>query len=104
MSEAMTDKPILYTSRWCGHSLMVEKFLDRKGVDVRKIVIDGDKEARDRLIEINDGFASVPTLLFPDGSKLTEPSLGELRRKLSLKSGSGFGDRLRRLLSGNRVE
>ena len=31
---------------------------------------------------INNGNESVPTLVFPDGSTLTEPSAGELKRKL----------------------
>jgi hypothetical protein len=33
-------------------------------------------------MEINNGNASVPTLVFPDGSTLTEPSTAVLRQKL----------------------
>jgi mycoredoxin len=39
-------------------------------------------EAKERLREINHGYQSVPTLVFPDGSTLTEPSMRELRAKL----------------------
>ena len=35
-----------------------------------------------RVREINRGFESVPTLAFPDGSTLTEPTAGELSAKL----------------------
>jgi len=31
---------------------------------------------------INNGNESVPTLVFPDGSTLTEPSVGALKKKL----------------------
>jgi mycoredoxin len=86
MSESLdTGLITLYTSNWCAHATSVEGFLEKYAVPVRMINIDGDREARQRLIEINDGYASVPTLVFPDGSKLTEPSFGQLREKLALR-------------------
>ena len=99
MSNSSTDKITLFTSRWCAHSLSVERFLDNNEIVVHKINIDGDKESRQRLIEINGGYASVPTLIFPDGTKLTEPSLSQLRNKLQLDQHSGLADRIRSLLS-----
>ena len=45
-------------------------------IDIRR-----DAQARDRVREINNGYESVPTLVFPDGSTLTEPPAGQLRRK-----------------------
>lgn len=89
------NKPIiLYTSRFCGHSRSVERFMEKHDVPVELINIDGNKEARARLIEINGGYASVPTLLFPDGSKLTEPPIGRLRQKLGIEDES-LSDRVR---------
>lgn len=85
----------LYTSNWCAHALSVVGFLEKYKVPVNLINIDGDREARNRLIEINGGYASVPTLVFPDGSKLTEPSFGELREKLSIEPPPGIVDRIR---------
>jgi mycoredoxin len=41
-----------------------------------------DTQAKNRVREINHGNQSVPTLVFPDGSTLTEPSLSELQLKL----------------------
>jgi mycoredoxin len=46
------------------------------------INIHQDEAARLRVTEINNGYESVPTLVFPDGSTLTEPSFGQLRQKL----------------------
>jgi mycoredoxin len=88
----------LYTSNWCAHSMSVEGFLEKNDVTVNMINIDGNKEAREKLIEINGGYASVPTLVFPDGSKLTEPSFGQLREKLDLEPPAGLVDRIRTLI------
>ncbi|MDX1616167.1 MAG: glutaredoxin domain-containing protein [Candidatus Promineifilaceae bacterium] len=97
MSDAETGTIKLYTSRWCAHALSVEGFLERNHITVQRIDIDRDPADRQRLIEINGGYASVPTLIFPDGSKLTEPSLSELRQKLKLEAPPGLLDRLRRV-------
>jgi len=98
------EKITLYTSRWCGHSRSVEGFLKRNKFDVNNINIDGDDEARQRLIELNSGYASVPTLLFPDGSKLTEPTLFQIREKLGMDQPPGLADRVRSLLGRNKDE
>ena len=92
-----TDSPIaLYTSRFCGHSLAVERFMKKYQIPFDQINIDGDTAARERVKAINNGYASVPTLIFPDGSTLTEPSFRQLRAKLGLDSPS-FKQRLSRL-------
>jgi mycoredoxin len=91
------DKITVYTSSWCAHSLSVERFLDNNQIDVHKINIDGNSEFRARLIEINGGYASVPTLIFPDGTKMTEPSLSQLRKKLLVDQPPSLTERVRRL-------
>ena len=62
---------------------------------LRRSTSDGDQEARQELIEINGGYASVPTLVFPDGSKLTEPSFSQIRQKLELESPPGLVNKIR---------
>jgi mycoredoxin len=98
------DKIKLYTSRWCGHARSVEGFLKRNNIDFEKISIDGDDEARQALIELNNGFASVPTLLFPDGSQLTEPTLFEIRDKLEMDQPQGLVERVRSILGSKQDE
>lgn len=99
MSETTDNGLItLYTSNWCAHAMSVEGFLNKYDIPVNTINIDGDREAKERLIEINDGYASVPTLVFPDGSKLTEPSFGELRQKFDIEPPPGIVDRIRELV------
>jgi mycoredoxin len=94
MNEEKNEKIILYTSRWCAHSRSVEGYLSRNDISVQKINIDGNQEARRELIEINRGYASVPTLIFPDGTKLTEPSISTLRGKLDLETPAGLREKI----------
>lgn len=82
------DKIILYTSRFCGHSLSVEHLFRQYEIPAEIVNIDGNAEARARLIELTEGYASVPTLLFPDGTQMTEPSLRRLREKLGIEEAS----------------
>ena len=101
MSDKSGGKITLYTSKWCAHALSVEHFLQMNDIDVDKINVDEDPEAREDLIALNGGYASVPTLVFPDGSRLTEPSHGELRHKLNLDPPPGLVERLRSFMDRN---
>lgn len=62
--------------------------LDNAGTQYVYINIRQDEAARAIVRELNDGCESVPTLVFPDGSKLTEPSLAVLHEKLGIGSGA----------------
>jgi mycoredoxin len=78
----MTEKLILYGHPTCPKVPPVRGLLARSKVDYEYIDIRRDPEAAERVREINRGYESVPTLLFPDGSTLTEPSVKELITKL----------------------
>lgn len=81
-----SSKPLLvYGTAWCGDCYRSKRFLDRNGVPYTWIDIDRDEEGARQVIEINRGRRSVPTIVFPDGSTLTEPSDGQLGRKLGLR-------------------
>jgi mycoredoxin len=93
----MAESIVMYTSRFCFHSQSVERFFKSQSIPVEYINIDGNQEARENLMAINRGYASVPTLLFPDGTQLTEPSLGEIKSKLGIEV-PGLIDRLKRVV------
>ena len=93
------DRIILYTSRFCGHSLSVEHLFRQYDVPAEVVNIDGDAGARERLVELNGGYASVPTLIFPDGTQMTEPSLRRVREKLGIEKASLL-DRALGLIAG----
>ena len=72
----------LYGHAACPALPPIRGMLERSSVSYDYINIHHDYEGRQRVLEINNGYASVPTLEFPDGTTLTEPSTGELSAKL----------------------
>ncbi len=80
----MEDKIIVYGTSWCGGSRRAKRILDENKILYRWIDIDQDKESQAVVEKINNGFRSVPTILFPDGSILVEPSDEILAEKLGV--------------------
>ena len=78
----MSAKIVLYGHAMCPMLPPVIAMLKQSNIEYEYINIHQDEDARQRVLEINNGYASVPTLVFPDGSTLTEPSAGRLRNKL----------------------
>jgi mycoredoxin len=83
MSEA-ENKIKMYGTNWCYGSRQARKLLDTNEIAYDYIDIDLDMDARSYVEQVNNGYRSVPTLIFPDGSMLVEPSSSELRLKLGL--------------------
>jgi len=75
----------LYGTSWCGGSRRVRLLLDTHSIPYQWIDIDADPEAGKYLETLNNGFRSVPTLVWPDGSKLVEPSNDKVAEKLGIK-------------------
>ena len=65
---------MLYGSPTCPMVSPVRNTLDRANVAYDYVDIYLNPDGRKRVLEINNGNASVPTLTFPDGSTLTEPN------------------------------
>ncbi len=83
MSE--NESIVMYGTSWCGGSRRCRLMLDRQGIAYKWIDIDQDENAGKYLETLNGGHRSVPTIVWPDGSKLTEPSESELAAKLGIK-------------------
>ena len=79
------DKPlVIYGTPWCPDCRRSKQFLGEHRVPYDYIDIDQDPAAQAEVMRINRGNRSVPTIVFPDGSALTEPSNEELAGKLGL--------------------
>ena len=76
---------VMYGTTWCGGSRRCRLLFDRYGIAYKWIDIDQDESAGKYLETLNGGHRSVPTIVWPDGSKLTEPSESELAAKLGVK-------------------
>jgi len=84
----VSEPIIVYTSTFCPHSWSVERFLKAQDVSIKLVNIDKDPQARQEVMALNRGYASVPTLIFPDGAQLTEPSFRQIRAKLGVETPS----------------
>ena len=78
---------IIYGSAHCGDCHRSKRFLDRHDVPYEWVEIDNDPASIALVERINRGYQSVPTMVFPDGSTLTEPSNRQLADKLGLNAG-----------------
>jgi mycoredoxin len=74
---------VMYTTDYCSDCLRVKKFFEANSIPHLRIGLEGDQAATEFVIQLNNGYRSVPTIVFPDGSILVEPSWEELRTKLT---------------------
>lgn len=78
----MTERIILYGTPTCPMVLPVSGILRRAKAPFAYVDISKDVDAKAIVRDINNGNESVPTLLFPDKTTMTEPSRAELQAKL----------------------
>lgn len=72
----------LYGAEWCPDCHRSRNYLDSQSVAYQYINVDGDEDAQNYVKQVNDNRLIIPTIIFPDGSVLVEPSNAELARKL----------------------
>ncbi|NKQ36958.1 MAG: FAD-dependent oxidoreductase [Chloroflexi bacterium] len=75
----------LYGAHWCPDCRRSKQFLGEHKIPYNWVDIERDTVAERYVIEINDGRRIIPTIVFADGSTLTEPSNAELAAKMGLK-------------------
>jgi mycoredoxin len=68
----------MYTTVWCGYCVRLKRALEREGIEFDEVDIEQDPEAADFVMRVNEGNATVPTIVLPDGRALTNPPLPEL--------------------------
>jgi glutaredoxin len=79
-------KIIFYGTEWCPDCRRSLAFFKRNNIAFEYINIDDNSSAEMVVKQINHGYRSVPTIVFQDGSFLTEPSDQALQEKLNLKA------------------
>ncbi len=73
---------VMYTTAWCVDCWRAKQVMDSMKVEYTEIDITEDEEATELVLRLNRGHRSVPTLVFADGSVLTEPRTTALVEKL----------------------
>lgn len=75
---------VMYTTRVCIDCRRAKAFFETNHISHMEVSIEGDDRATRFVSEINHGYHSVPTIVFPDGTILVEPSWEELREKFAV--------------------
>jgi len=73
-----TDVLTMYSTPWCGYCTRLKRALEREGIEFREVDIEEDPASADYVMSINGGYATVPTIVLPDGTTLTNPALPDL--------------------------
>ena len=73
---------VMYTTPWCGYCSRLKSQLGREGIPFTEVDIEQDPDAVAYVMQVNGGNQTVPTVVFPDGTAATNPSLGEVRRRV----------------------
>ncbi|GAA0585075.1 mycoredoxin [Actinomadura livida] len=78
-----TGQLTMYTTSWCGFCRRLKSQLARDGIEMVEVDIERDQEAANFVMSVNGGNMTVPTIVYPDGSAVTNPSAKAVKAKLS---------------------
>ena len=73
---------LMFSTSWCGYCRNLKGQLERAGVPYTEINIEQVEGTAELVAEVNVGNQTVPTLIFPDGSSATNPSLATVQARL----------------------
>lgn len=74
----MSGQLTIYSTPWCGYCTRLKRQLDRENVTYTDVDITDDAESTALVMKINGGNQTVPTVVYPDGSSATNPSLQDV--------------------------
>ncbi|MBN9613687.1 MAG: hypothetical protein J0H64_09580 [Actinobacteria bacterium] len=73
----------MFSTEWCGYCKRLKKMLDSEGIGYTEVNIEEVPGTEDLVKAINAGNAVAPTVIFPDGTSATNPSLGDVKQRLA---------------------
>ncbi|HEX6920994.1 MAG TPA: mycoredoxin [Actinomycetes bacterium] len=79
MSTAVT----MYSTVWCGYCRRLKAQMDREGIAYVEVDIEDDPQAAKLVMSVNGGNQTVPTVFFPDGTAIANPTLAQVKKKLA---------------------
>jgi len=79
----VSQRVTMYCTPWCGFCRRLKSQLAREGIEVAEVDIEQNPSAADYVMSVNGGMQMVPTVLFADGTALTNPSAGQVRERLA---------------------
>ena len=73
----------MYTTTWCGFCRRLKDQMTREGIEFDEIDIEQHEDAAEFVMSVNNGNQTVPTVVFPNGTALTNPSLAQVKQHLA---------------------
>ena len=73
---------VMFSTTWCGYCTNLKSQLDRAGVPYSEVNIEEVEGTAELVAAMNGGNQTVPTIVFPDGSTATNPSLADVRARI----------------------
>ena len=86
MTDLYTFTPsqiVMYVTEYCGDCVRAKAFFESNNIPHIRVGLEGNEEAIKFVMRVNNGYRSVPTIVFPDGTILVEPNSEELKAKFS---------------------
>lgn len=75
---------VMYSTTWCPDCRRAKAWFDEHNIVYQDINIEEDEKAVELVQKINNGRKTIPTIIFPDGDILVEPTNNELEAKMQL--------------------
>jgi len=73
----------MFTTPWCGFCVRLKRQLTDADISFTEVDIEQTPDAAVFVESRNDGNQTVPTVVFPDGSTATNPSLADVTSRLA---------------------
>ncbi|MEY3383041.1 MAG: hypothetical protein RLZZ17_779 [Actinomycetota bacterium] len=72
----------MYSTSWCGYCKRLKSQLNDLGITFEEVNIEEVPGTAEIVEKVNNGNQTVPTLVFSDGTAMTNPSAKQVQEKL----------------------
>jgi mycoredoxin len=72
----------MYSTSWCGYCKRLKGQLNDLGITFEEVNIEEVPGTAEIVEKVNNGNQTVPTLVFADGTAMTNPSAKQVQEKL----------------------
>jgi mycoredoxin len=74
----------MFSTTWCGYCRRLKSQLDAQGIGYQEINIEEVDGTAELVASLNGGNQTVPTVIFPDGTTATNPSVSEVKSRVGV--------------------
>lgn len=74
----------MFSTTWCGYCRRLKSQLDAQGIGYQEINIEEVDGTAELVASLNGGNQTVPTVIFPDGTAATNPSVSEVKARVGV--------------------